>query len=157
MKKLAIIIMIVFLVSCSNSNIDPQQVYFTRGLSSSDIQIVKYSNYEDYSNALNNKLYLIDYSSNFNNDFFINSDLVVVQFISKMGLTCDNFSLNYIKQKDNQIIVSVTDLYRKNPVYPQITAISVYSYLIVIDKTKVEEVTLLLDWFLDILWNSMVS
>lgn len=145
MRKIFVIIFTVFLASCSKSNINPSHIYFTLGGPSSAVQNVKFSNYQDYTSALANGLFLRDYSNDFDEEFFDKNDLIVIQFGASEYLTCNDFKLNYINNNGEKIIVSITNLYNKNPHDPEIQSISVYSFLYVIKKTNVEEVELLLD------------
>ena len=145
MKKLLILCFVLFLSSCSSGDIEMINVYFTSGGPSDLAQIEKYSNFTEYSSALEDSLRLQDYSENFDDEFFSKYDLIVVQFVSFAGRICQSFSLNGIQTKDNQLTVSITDLYNYDSLDPILTANNVYTYLIVIDKTDIEEVILIMD------------
>ena len=145
MKKILILFIVLFLSSCSQGEVEMIHVYFTSGGRSDLAQIEKYSNFTEYSSALDDSLRLQDYSENFDDEFFSKYDLIVVQFVSFAGRTCQSFSLNGIQTKDNQLTVSITDLYNYDSLDPILTANKVYTYLIVIDKTDIKDVILTLD------------
>lgn len=149
MKKLLILFIVLFLSSCSRGEVEMIDVYFTQGgtLPNSETYASKFSNFADYSYALDNGLEsdISEYSDDFDDEFFIEHDLIIVLFYSDSGLDCGDFRLNPVRIDNNQLNVTITSLVVYGSLDPQPTISKLYGYLIVIDKTEIVDVELIFD------------
>ena len=146
MKKLLILCFLLFLSSCSSSDVEMTNVYFTEGDGISSLTYTnKFENFDDFSNALEDGLRFYNFTELFDSEFYIRHDLIVVYFTSLPYKTCDDFRLNGVRIQNKKLTVSVSSFVELNSGEPYITISGRYFYLIAIDKTEITDVELIFD------------
>ena len=146
MKKLIIIILVIFLASCTKTSIIPKEIYFITGANTdTSMYAAKFATYQEYTTALESELdyALRDYVDSFDEAFFESNDLVFVKFIIPYSIHPRNIVFEQVTIISDTITVIVRNTFKPG-IDPLLLEVESFGYLLVIDKTEYTHVDIML-------------